>query len=82
MMGNARIAGNIITLSGPYGSDGLPLDWDDIPENARAHFTIVPDDIAEAYWKPASPGHNGTGSEAPTMLEFSKTLPRPKRRAR
>jgi|SRR5579859_2006784 len=50
MMGTARIAGTSITVSGPFGGDGLPKDYDNLPEKVQALFTLVPSDLAQQYW--------------------------------
>jgi hypothetical protein len=69
MMGTARIAGQSVTLSGSYGSDGLPRDYESLTPAARAKLVEVPPEIAEVYWK--GDGWNSAGNEAPTMRQWA-----------
>lgn len=62
MMGYARIAGQSVILSGPYGSDSLPVDLGlnkasdrsgklhPLSEATIAKFKPVPQEIADLYW--------------------------------
>lgn len=79
MMGSARVGPDRLILSGPYGSDGLPENYDRLSPGARSRFTRVPDAIAALYWYPASPGHNGSGSEARAMAAYARVLANPDR---
>ncbi len=68
MMGSAQIADKRVILSGSYGNDGLPLDWNrDLTDKARAKFVRLTESEAQAYWHPEHAGWNSTGSEAPDM---------------
>lgn len=79
MMGSARVGDSTIILSGPYGSDGLPEDYDKLSASSRARFTLVPDAIADLYWHPEHSGHNSAGSEARAMVEYARVLDNPDR---
>lgn len=70
MMGTARIAGQSLTLSGSYGSDGLPCDYEKLSEAARAKLIRVPEDIEAIYWK--GDGWNSSGSEGPDLRRWAK----------
>ena len=75
MMGKARIAGATYVVSGAYGNDGLPCDWDkDFTPAQQKRFTPVPAKIADAYWHASDPGWNSAGSEAPTMRQWARTI--------
>lgn len=50
MMGTARIARESITVSGAFGSDSLPLRYEELSENVRSEFRPVPADLAALYW--------------------------------
>ena len=64
MMGSVRVGPDRIVLSGSYGSDGLPVDYDKLSPRAQARFTRLAPEDASAYWHPKHSGHNSTGSEA------------------
>ena len=66
MMGFARVKGERITLSGSYGSDGLPKTVSDKVFNEG--FPL-PDDLRERWNKGG--GWNGAGSEANAMREWA-----------
>jgi hypothetical protein len=66
MMGNARVHGHRLTLSGSYGSDGLP---DTVPAEVYARGVELPDELYNA-WNNGG-GWNGAGSEAPAMREWA-----------
>jgi hypothetical protein len=56
-----------LSLSGTYGSDGLPMSGD------LALWDLlhpVPTDLTEAFWNGG--GHNSSGSEGPAMYEWAK----------
>lgn len=87
MMGTAQVGSERITLSGPYGSDGLPKDWKRLSPAMRARFIPLTDAEAQAYWHPETPGWNSTGSEKDAMqaagkriLQVQKNQPRKRRR--
>lgn len=66
MMGRIRIGGKSITVSGPCGSDGLPLDYQEVPASFRENLVLVPEDIAAAYW--SNGGHNDIEYPAAKLL--------------
>lgn len=66
MMGTIRIGGVSITVSGPCGHDGLPLDLQELPASQRARLVEVPENVAAIYW--ADNGHNDVGSTAASAL--------------
>lgn len=66
MMGKARILGVSYTVSGSYGNDGLPMNVDTIPPDARP----LPDELREAWNKGG--GWNSAGSEAMAMAEWAR----------
>lgn len=76
MMGQVQLGPFKITLSGTYGSDGLPKDP---PEGLWEHLVPLPEDLSQAFWKGG--GWNSAGSEAPLMVAWAKnnlsTLRRP-----
>jgi len=69
MMGKARIGGHTYTVSGSYGSDGLPMDLH--REHWERFGTEVPEDLYEA-WKTGG-GHNSAGSEAEQMRKWAES---------
>jgi len=75
MMGQVRLAGKKIILSGAYGSDGLPITLlhKDVPEEAANHIweslSDVPSDLQTSFWEGG--GHNSTGSEADAMKKWA-----------
>jgi hypothetical protein len=72
MMGFARVNGHRLTLSGSYGSDGLPMSVPDVVYNLG---TELPQDLYDAWNKGG--GWNSAGSEAPSMRQWAlKTFPR------
>lgn len=72
MMGSARIAGQVVTVSGAYGSDGLPMDYEKLTQSAQQKLVEVPTDLAEKFWQGG--GHNSAGEEAPAMREWALSL--------
>ncbi len=73
MMGSARIAGQSVTVSGSYGSDGLPGDYERLTLAARAKLVEIPAELTEMFWQGG--GHNCAGNEAAAMREWAlKTL--------
>jgi len=85
MMGQVRLAGFNIVLSGTYGGDGLPvsLDLEDLPRKVVEHIwhkaTPLPKKLQAEFWEGG--GHNDAGKEATAMrdwaLENLKDLKRP-----
>lgn len=69
MMGAARIAGQSVTVSGSYGSDGLPMDYEDLTPAAQAKLVELPPDLADKFW--AGGGHNEAGNEAFAMRDWA-----------
>lgn len=65
MMGRANISGKWHTVSGAYGSDGLPMSVDVLPRDAR----LLPRDLYDAWSKGG--GWNSAGSEAPAMRAWA-----------
>ena len=60
MMGRAAIYGHRLSVSGSYGSDGLPMS---VPQEVYDRLTVtLPDDLYAAWNKGG--GHNSAGSEA------------------
>jgi hypothetical protein len=66
MMGNARVHGERLTLSGSYGGDGLP---DSVSANVYDVAVPLPEELYVA-WKNGG-GWNGAGSEAKAMREWA-----------
>lgn len=77
MTGRAKIAGQSITVSGAYGADGLPRDYESLTVEARMKLTVVPADVASEYWAGdgaywgSRDGHNGAGREVETMRAWA-----------
>jgi hypothetical protein len=69
MMARARIGSRMYSLSGTYGSDGLPLsvDYDDWLRGEP-----VPPELEAKFWK--SEGHNAAGAEGPDFYRWGRTL--------
>lgn len=65
MMGRANLCGRWHTVSGSYGNDGLPMDVDKLPRDAKP----LPVELYDAWNKGG--GWNGAGSEAPAMREWA-----------
>lgn len=66
MMGYARAFGHTITISGDYGSDGLPKNVDREVWNKAIP---LPDELYDA-WNDGG-GWNSCGSEAPLMRQWA-----------
>lgn len=66
MMGYARAYGQTLTLSGSYGSDGLPVSNSEVYDRATV---VLPDELVEA-WNTGG-GWNGAGSEAEAMRQWA-----------
>ena len=69
MMGKARVLGETLTLSGSYGSDGLPVT---VSDEIYAIGTDVPQELYDA-WNNGG-GHNSCGSEAEAMRTWALKL--------
>lgn len=69
MIGTARIAGQSVTVSGSYGSDGMPMDYEKLTPQARTKLVRVPDELTEQFWNGG--GHNSAGKEAPAMRQWA-----------
>ncbi len=72
MMGCARIGLQSVTLSGSYGHDGLPCDYETLGPLARAKLVEVPAELAKTFWEGG--GHNTSGSEGPAMRAYGLQL--------
>jgi hypothetical protein len=66
MMGRANINGKWKTVSGAYGSDGLPMEIDALPKDA----VKLPSDLYNA-WKDGG-GWNSCGNEAAAMCQWAR----------
>ena len=58
-----------LVVSGAYGADGLPCDYEDLTIKSRFKLIPVPQSIADVYWK--GNGWNSSGSEGPTMRQWA-----------
>ena len=67
MMGKANLGGKWISVSGTYGSDGLPMTVDILPKDAKP----LPREVYDAWNKGG--GHNSSGTEAPAMRHWAMT---------
>jgi hypothetical protein len=65
MMGRVNLCGKWHTVSGSYGSDGLPMTVDQLPKDAKP----LPRELYDAWNKGG--GWNGAGSEAPAMRDWA-----------
>ena len=65
MMGRANIAGTWRSVSGAYGSDGLPMTVKTLPKDAKP----LPRELYDVWNKGG--GWNGAGSEAPAMRTWA-----------
>ena len=75
MMGTARAYGHSITLSGSYGSDGLPCN---VPQEVYDRAMALPEWLHEAWNKGG--GWNSCGNEAPAMRQWAiATFPTPRK---
>jgi len=85
MMGTVRLAGRVISLSGSYGDDGLPISmpYKDLSEKVVQHIwdslCRIPKSLQDEFW--SGGGHNSAGKEAHSMkkwaLENLKELSKP-----
>ena len=73
MMGTARVYGHSLVISGAYGSDGLPLNVDRLPEpirdRVRAEMKPLPRHLYQ-LWADGG-GWNGAGTEADGMRRWA-----------
>ena len=69
MMGTIRAFTHEITVSGTYGSDGLPYMAHRLPETVWSRMVRLPEELVEAFW--SGGGHNSSGSEAKAMHEWA-----------
>lgn len=67
MMGTARVKRKSLTLSGSYGSDGLPCN---VPEDIYQMGVPVPRELYDAWAKGG--GWNSAGSEAHAMRAWAR----------
>ena len=66
MIGFARVKGERLTVSGSYGSDGLPMY---VSANVFNEAIPLPAELYEAWLKGG--GWNGAGSEASAMRKWA-----------
>lgn len=69
MMGQINVGGKYLTVSGPIGSDGLPMDLQEVPKAYRDRLVELPEAIAEIYWN--DNGHNDVGSAAGALRTWA-----------
>ena len=69
MMGVARVKGKTLTVSGAYGSDGLPMNVD---ADVFAEAMPVPEVLYEMWGKGG--GHNCSGSESEWMRSWANIV--------
>lgn len=65
MMGRVNLGGKWHTVSGTYGSNGLPMTVDKLPKDAKP----LPRELYDAWNKGG--GWNGAGAEAPAMCDWA-----------
>lgn len=66
MMGFARIKGELLTISGSYGADGLPMS---VSSKVFNEAIPLPAELYDAWNKGG--GWNGAGSEADAMRKWA-----------
>jgi len=66
MMGRVNLCGKWHTVSGAYGNDGLPMDVERMPADAKP----LPPELYEAWNKGG--GWNSAGNEAPDMRTWAR----------
>ncbi len=66
MMGKARVGGESLTVSGSYGSDGLPMN---VSANVFNRSVPVPKALYDAWNK--GEGWNSAGNEALSMRQWA-----------
>jgi hypothetical protein len=67
MMGSCQVGPARITLSGAYGSDGLPGDP---PAGLWERLHPVPEELCQAYWSGSS--HNDAGPAGPSLRAWAR----------
>lgn len=78
MMGRARVGNHSIVISGAFGSDGLPIDYErELTPRARDFFIPVPSDIAHAYWTDDQTAHDQLRHWARAVWHTQTTRQRP-----
>lgn len=78
MMGLFRIGGQTLSVSGPGGSDGLPIDLVTHPVDMK-FLTLVPKDLTHDYWMDRT-GWNDLGAMTPRFRTWGReTFPPTKR---
>ena len=65
MMGRVNLGGTWYSVSGAYGSDGLPMNVAKLPADAKP----LPHDLYQAWSKGG--GWNNAGNEAPAMRDWA-----------
>lgn len=68
MMGQARVKGHTISLSGSYGGDGLPVYK--VPQEVYDAGKDIPPGLYH-LWNTCG-GHNSCGNEAPMMRDWAR----------
>ena len=66
MMGRVNLCGTWHTVSGGYGNDGLPMDIEKLPKDAK----LLPAELYKA-WKHGK-GWNGPGNEARALRQWAR----------
>lgn len=69
MMGTIRVAGEVLSVSGSYGGDGLTMH---VSSKVHEAGIPVPKELYDAWSKGG--GWNSAGTEAPLMREFGKRI--------
>lgn len=76
MVGEAKLAGTPVFLSGPFGGDGLTKDP---PPGLWGQLVPLPDDLARGFWKDTSSSERDIRAWAKTHLEeLKKAAPTPR----
>jgi len=68
MMGRVNLGGKWHTVSGAYGNDGLPMDVEKLPSDAKP----LPSRLYD-MWNRGG-GHNGVGNEALDMRDWARRV--------
>ena len=75
MMGEAKTlevqgkAWKHLIVSGTYGGDGLPCDYENLTSESRKKLRPVPPALADKFWQGG--GWNGAGSEVQEMRDWA-----------
>jgi len=72
MMGSIRVGTQTLTMSGTYGSDGLPEDIEKVHEENKKYLTPVREELKKIFWKGG--GWNSAGAEAMDMHNWGKQI--------